>query len=77
MSHHAKLQAAYIRQLLHLQDTFGAHLPDVVFVVTTGDTPKHVSGHVRVWAVGGGRRDVPAPVYLRAVAGWRWECGCV
>ncbi|KAG2453556.1 hypothetical protein HYH02_001775 [Chlamydomonas schloesseri] len=46
LSHHAKLQAAYIRQLLHIEDTFGPHVPDVAFVVTTGDTPKHCSTHV-------------------------------
>ncbi|KAG2425555.1 hypothetical protein HXX76_013599 [Chlamydomonas incerta] len=43
LSHHAKLHAMYIRQLLHVQDTFGPDLPDVAFVLTTSDTPRYCS----------------------------------
>ncbi|KAG2454232.1 hypothetical protein HYH02_001266 [Chlamydomonas schloesseri] len=46
LSHHAKLHAMYIRQLLHLEDTFGRHLPDVAFVLTTSDTPRYCSTHL-------------------------------
>ncbi|KAG2489399.1 hypothetical protein HYH03_012040 [Edaphochlamys debaryana] len=46
LSHHAKLHMAYIRMLLHLEDCFGSHIPDVAFVLTTSDTPRYVSATV-------------------------------
>jgi hypothetical protein len=43
LSHHAVLHVAYMRMLLHVEDCFGAHVPDVAFVLTTSDTPRYVS----------------------------------
>eukprot|EP00198_Chlamydomonas_reinhardtii_P011767 XP_001701104.1 predicted protein [Chlamydomonas reinhardtii] len=43
VGHHAKLHAMYIRMLLHVEDTFGPHVPDVAFVLTTSDTPRYCS----------------------------------
>ncbi|KAG2495992.1 hypothetical protein HYH03_005916 [Edaphochlamys debaryana] len=43
MQHHAAIHLTNMRTLLHLEETFGKHLPDVPFIFTTSDTPRHVS----------------------------------
>ncbi|KAG2494086.1 hypothetical protein HYH03_007726 [Edaphochlamys debaryana] len=41
--HHARLHLTNMRTLLHVEKIFGRHIPDVAFVLTTSDTPYHVS----------------------------------
>ncbi|EFJ42937.1 hypothetical protein VOLCADRAFT_107032 [Volvox carteri f. nagariensis] len=43
LGHHGHLHVAYLRMLLHVEGYFGTAIPDVVFVLTTSDTPRYVS----------------------------------
>ncbi|KXZ50696.1 hypothetical protein GPECTOR_15g380 [Gonium pectorale] len=46
LRHHAALHLAFLRMLLHVEAAFGGHVPDVAFVLTTSDTPRHVSPRI-------------------------------
>ncbi|KAG2454068.1 hypothetical protein HYH02_001109 [Chlamydomonas schloesseri] len=43
LAHHAKLHVAYMRMMVHLEETFGRAIPDVVLVVSSADIPRYVS----------------------------------